>query len=159
MTRVNNKIVCLIGMGSQANPVTLDFETALADRNIITPTIYDIVNCGTKEEIIALVCPDQPEEGSQDGVTFPGSNAFISAPWLHNLIVNSDSSDPLDLIPSIVAAAKRFDEDHLEDAFFASEAIKHAEDFVVWAYRVGLRLIPESRFKINPENGELRSFW
>ena len=157
-TRVDNKIVCLIEMGSQATPVILDFEKALADRSIVTPTIDDILNCGTKEDILDLECPDQPEEGSQDGVTFPGSSAFIPAPWLRDQIANSDSLDGLDLIPSIIAAAKRFDEDHHEDASFTSDAINHAEDFALWAYGVSLGLIPESRFKINPEDGELVSF-
>ena len=157
-TRVDNKIVCLIGMGSQATAVILDFKTALADRNIVTPTIDDIVNCGTKEEILDLVCPDQPEEGSLDGVTFPGSDAFLPAPWLCELIAESDSLDPLDLIPSIISAAKNFDNDHAADPSFMSEAIKHAEDFALWAYGVGTGLIPESRFKINPEDGELRKF-
>ncbi len=157
-TRTKNKIVSLVGMGSQATAVILDFKKALGDRNIVTPTIDELVNCGTKEEFLALVCPDQPEEGSLDGVTYTGSNAFLPAPWLRDFILESDSLDPLDLIPGIITAAKRFDEDHEEDPSFTTKAIRHAEDFALWAYGVGTELISETRFKINPEDGELRSF-
>ena len=36
--------------------------------------------------------------------------------------------------------------------------IKHAKDFTLWAYDVGKGLVPETHFKINPEDGELRTY-
>ena len=75
-TRKTNKVGCLVGFGSQAMTVLLSKSQSTGDCNIVTPKIEDTSNCATKEQIEALVCPDQ----DSTTVTFLGSNTFIPAP-------------------------------------------------------------------------------
>ena len=42
-------------------------------------------------------------------VTFRGTIFFIMAPWLRDLVMDADTSDPFELIPIVLSATKDFD--------------------------------------------------
>mmetsp|Transcript_12865 Transcript_12865/g.27933 ORF Transcript_12865/g.27933 Transcript_12865/m.27933 type:complete len:153 (-) Transcript_12865:66-524(-) len=76
-TRPTNKNSCLIGLGPQAACVVLNESQAVLDCNIHTPTLDEIEECTTKEDVRALEPP-----GNLAPVTYEGSASFIPAPWL-----------------------------------------------------------------------------
>ena len=67
-----NKVVCLIGLGSQTFPIILNIALALANSKISTPTVDNISDCATKTEIEGLVYPPQ------NVATFLGSSAVAT---------------------------------------------------------------------------------
>ncbi len=44
-SRPNKKVICMIGMGSQAVSVLIDLNSALVDCNIIVPTVQELSDC------------------------------------------------------------------------------------------------------------------
>ena len=72
-----DKISCLIGLGPQAVCVILNESQAVLDCNIHTPTLDELEECTSPEDVKALEPP-----GELAVVTFEGSASFIPAPWL-----------------------------------------------------------------------------
>jgi len=70
--------------------------------------------------------------------------SFIPAPFLSNIVLEADSKKPANLVPTLLLAAKRFDEEHQSDPLFKKEAAVHAEDFTLWAWGVQSNKIPET---------------
>ena len=73
-TRPANKLVCMIGMGSQAVSVLVDLNSALANCNIIVPTVLDLSGCTTAQEVEDIPTPTGGVIG------FEGSSIYIPGP-------------------------------------------------------------------------------
>ena len=149
-SRPENKVVCMLGLGAQASCVILDIRSALADFNIIVPSVQDIAGCKSAEEVAAI---PEPEENGVIG--FEGSAIFIPGPVLRNAIISANTKDPFGLIPIVSQAAKSFDGDNEVEA---TSAVHHADDLNAWLYGVKRGLILESCYSINPDDTEITSF-
>jgi hypothetical protein len=99
-SRPTNKVACLIGLGNQASYVNVDLKSALADCQIIVPSITELSDCETAQDIANIPVPD--ENGL---VGFEGSSIFIPCPVIQNAILTSDTNDPFKLIPLVTATA------------------------------------------------------
>jgi hypothetical protein len=77
-TRPENKVVCMLGLGSEATCVLLDLNTAFVDLNILVPTVQDIAGCESAKDVANILAPE--ENGL---VGFKGSAIFIPSPILH----------------------------------------------------------------------------
>ena len=151
--RPTHKVVSLIGFSSAASCTQIDLTTALANKNIVTPTVNELAACTTREEVAALELP--PENGL---VGFEGSNIFIPAPFARDAILNADTRDPFTLIPIVMATARAFDTDHEGNEDYATTAVVHADDLVAWLWSVGVGRIDETRYSVNPDDAEMASF-
>ena len=131
--RPTDKIVCLVGMGVSAIGVLLNKESGLVDANIVVPTVEDLSNCETSDEVDALEIP--PEDGL---VGFAGSGIIIPAPCIRDAIINAATSKPSELIPIIMAAARSFDEEHFDDEEHTQLALR---SFGAWVRVESLKLV------------------
>ena len=61
LLRPNNKVGCLVGIGSKAIPVIVKHQTAILSLQVVVPSITDIDACTTIHELNAL--PTPPEIG------------------------------------------------------------------------------------------------
>ena len=147
--RTENKVACFIGMGPQAMCFLLNEKQALVECEISTPTLNEMAECESKEDVEGLEVP-----GELAPVTFEGAATFIPAPWLIEFILNEDSLDPAELLFRVLTAAKAYDDVHGEN----DAAKNHAEDFQLWLYGVLTGKIPETRFYIRPDDGELKNY-
>eukprot|EP00957_Ditylum_brightwellii_P070092 5323738-Ditylum_brightwellii.AAC.1 len=57
-----------------------------------------------------------------------------------------------------MADAREFEEAHKDETDFDGKAINHAEDFSLWTFGVGTGLIKETRFKVKPDDEELKGY-
>ena len=97
-SRPDNKVVCLMGAGPRATCVMLDWRQAVADCNLTTPSFDEIENC-PEEDLETLEVTAEPAQ-----VTYPGSSAFIPAPWLRDTIFASESKNPAEIIKLVIAS-------------------------------------------------------
>lgn len=153
--RTANKVGALMGFGPVAGSVIVDENTLTAECEIVSPTIDELVACSTAAEVEALPIPS-----ARGAVTFQGSATYLPAPFLRDAIINLGSSKPSEIIPVAVAAAKEFDRTHANDPDLPDhdEAMKHVEAFVMWVWGVGVGRITESRYFLEPEDGELHGY-
>ena len=56
-TRPANKLVCMIGMGSQAVSILVDLNLALANCDIIVPSVLKLSGCTTAQEVEDIPAP------------------------------------------------------------------------------------------------------
>ncbi len=91
-TRPENKVVCMLGMGTQAVSILVNLYLALANRNIIVPTVYKLSGCATAQEV-----SDIPIPAANGIVGFEGSAIFIPGPFLQNAIITLNTNDPFNL--------------------------------------------------------------
>ena len=103
----DNKVVCMLGMGPQAVSVQIDLNSALADCNIIVPTVQELAECRTAQDVA-----DIPAPNNVGLVGFEGSAIFIPGPILRNTIIGSNKKNPFELIPILSQAARAFDQEH-----------------------------------------------
>ena len=73
-TRPANKLVCMLGMGPQAVCVLVDLNLAPANRNIIVPTVLELLGCTTAQEVKDIPAPTGGVIG------FEGSLIYIPGP-------------------------------------------------------------------------------
>jgi hypothetical protein len=73
-TRPANKLVCMIGMGSQAVSVLIDLNLTLANCNIIVPIVLNLLGCTTAQEVEDIAAPTGGVIG------FEGSSIYIPGP-------------------------------------------------------------------------------
>lgn len=151
--RPTDKIVCLLGLGASATGVLLNQATALVDANIVVPTVDDLSNCETSEDVEGLAMP--PEDGV---VGFAGSGIIIPAPCIRDAILNANTLKPAELIPIIMAAARSFDEEHIDDEEHTQLALRNADDVAAWLWSVSTGRIAETRYSVHPDDIELNTF-
>jgi hypothetical protein len=118
-SRPKNKVVCILGVGSQGTCVLLDLKTAFKDKELIVPTVHDLAKCKSAEEVASI-----PASGKDGLVGFEGSAIFIPGPVLPNAIIKSNSKIPFKLIPIISNTARIFDKENESSI----KAVNHADD-------------------------------
>ena len=122
-SRPENKIVCLVGMGVCAICVLLNWEQAVEECPIGTPSFDEIENC-EEEDLPELEVTTDPGV-----VTYPGSKFFIPAPWVQEFILESKLKNLAAIIKLIIDAAMDFDAAHAEDkSIWEGSALAHATD-------------------------------
>jgi hypothetical protein len=118
--------MCLLGTGASATAIEVNFKELVANCNLVTPTIEELSECKTASEVSEL------EEPHKTGlVTYPGSASFLTAPWLVNTVMATNSSDPFHLIAIVNTAAKTFDKEHNADAEYITKGTNNAGDFIL----------------------------
>ena len=142
-----------MGMGASAIGVLWNKESALVDANIVVPTVEDLSNCETSDEVEALEIP------SEDGIVgFAGSGIIIPAPCIRDAIINAATSKPSELIPIIMATARFFDEEHIDDEEYTQLALRNADDVAAWLWSVSTGRIAETRYSVQPDDNEVNTF-
>ena len=147
-TRPDDKVACLIGLGNKATAVLLDLNSAFQSIRIRVPGVLELAACNSAEDVANL---QAPEEDAVLG--FEGSAVYIPGPVLRNIIIESTSRDPFELIPILAQAAKAFDQEHA-----GAKAVEHADDLCAWLYGVKAGLISETRYSVNPDDVEVEAF-
>jgi hypothetical protein len=145
-SRPENKVSCLIGLGDRATAVLLDLNTAFQNLQMTVPSVRDLSECESAEEITNLAL------GVEIG--FGGSAIFIPGPVLRNTIIESNSRDPFELIPIIFRAARSFDLEHQ-----GAGAVTHADDLCAWLYGMKVGQVTETRYSVNPDDAEVSAFY
>ncbi len=56
-TRPKNKVVCMLGMGTQAVSILVNLNLALANCNIMVPTANKLSGCATAQEVKNIPIP------------------------------------------------------------------------------------------------------
>jgi hypothetical protein len=94
----------MLGMGTQAISILVNLNLALANCNIIVPTVNKLSGCETAQEV-----EDIPISANNGLVGFEGSAIFIPGPLLQNAIITSNINDPFNLIPLMNSRARDFE--------------------------------------------------
>jgi len=102
-SRTTDKIVCLTGLGAEAQRIIINEATAIKACKIKTPTFGAIRGCALDTGITSL--------RSSSSVTFEGSAVFLPVPWLHTAILSADTRDPIEIILAAIPAQAQFDID------------------------------------------------
>ncbi len=82
-TQPKNKVVCMLGIGTQAVSVLVDLNSALANCNIIVPTVNKLSGCETAQE-----AKDIPIPATNGLVGFEGSAIYTCSPRSKSLSLN-----------------------------------------------------------------------
>ena len=151
-SRPDNKVVCMLGMGPQAVSVQVDLNSALADCNIIVPTVQELAECRTAQDVA-----DIPAPNNIGLVGFEGSAIFIPGPVLRDAILNANTTNPSELIPIVSAAARVFDLEHAAETMNGN-AVTHGDDLNAWLYGVHIGSITETRYTVLPDDQEISLF-
>ena len=127
--------------------------TLTDDCNLVTPTIDALCECTTATEVAELEAPDE-----NSLVTYPGSASFLPAPWLADVVIAANSSDPFLLITVVNAAATAFDLEHEEDENYVISATDHTGDFIIWAWGIGADRVSAISMFFDPTDIDLEHF-
>jgi len=142
----------MLGLGAHTTHVLMDLRTALADCQIVVPSVTDLSDCKSAQDVASIPAPE--ENGL---VGFEGSSIFIPAPVLRDVILASGTNEPFELIPIVTEAARNFNSDHEEDKMITS-LTTHADDLNAWLYGLNEGSINETRYQINPYDTEVTLF-
>ena len=52
-----NKVVCMLGIGSRVTCICLDIKTAFKDIQLIVPTVHNLAKCKSAEEVTNIPAP------------------------------------------------------------------------------------------------------
>ena len=97
--------------------------------------------------------PTEPGE-----VTYPGSASFLPAPWLVDVIMGANTSDPTTLIPMVNSAAIEYDEIHENDRSYVTNASNQADDFILWAWGIKENRVTSAKLTIDPNDPDVERF-
>ncbi len=153
-TRPENKVVCMLGMGTQAVSILVNLNLALANCNIIVPTVNKLSGCATAQEV-----KDIPIPAANGIVGFEGSAIFIPGPFLQNAIIMLNTNDPFNLIPLMNSRARDFKAELVDIlAEMNGNPVNHTEDLNTWLYGVWRGTIPKTRYLVLLDNNEITQF-
>jgi hypothetical protein len=131
-TRPENKVVCMLGMCTQAVSVFVNLNSALANCNILVPTVNELSGCKTAQEV-----KDIPIPATNGFVGFEGSAFFIPGPFLQNAIITSNTNDPFNLIPLMNSRARDFETKVVDIlAEMNGNPVNHADELNAWLYSI-----------------------
>ena len=151
--RPANNFACLIGGGASAPIVSINEQSITANCSIATPTIAAITNCTS-----ALAIRNLPHPGDLAAVTFAGCSSFYGQPWLIEVILSANTSDPFDLIRLAILAATAFDTEHQDDNSYVTTATTHVGDFIIWAWGVGAGRVTPAIYTIDFNNATFEEY-
>ena len=157
MLRSQDKLAALLGTLSNAICVELDPSIAQSIE-FGTPTYADIKGCNSKEDFVKLTDPDDTNHATRTNSieVYKGCKVFIASPWLRDAVLNSDSLEPHDAANVALTAAMCMEEDMKDDEVFKeNDAVNHAKEFAKFMWGVANQKVPETRFEINLDDGEL----
>jgi hypothetical protein len=152
-TQPKNKVVGMTGLGAQATWVKINLTSALADCNIVVPTVNELTATTTTQEVATILAPN-----AIGLVGFRGS-IFIPAPALRNAILVSNTQNPCKLIPLILEIARAFDAAHANNENMNGTATTHSDDLNAWLFGVTEGLINETRYSIILEDDKVAQFY
>ena len=155
LLRPTHKIGCLLGVGHNATPVILDATVAIQPLQVVVPQLAEIVACSSIDDLRAL-----PQPAANGVVNLEAINSFFPAPFLRNAILNEvENSSPLALILAALNAGTEHINVHQNDVDFDEDDVNtHVELFVMWCMGVHQAAVPETRFTVHPDDGELEAF-
>ena len=90
-------------MGSNPIGVSLAIDSFCKKVKLSTPGLEKYNECSSEEELAALKGANKEK--------INGSNIFILAPFMIKYLINAKTSNPLKLVPIVIDAAKKFDEE------------------------------------------------
>jgi len=102
-SRATNKIVCLTGLGAEAQRIIINKATTVKACNIKTPTFGAVHGCALGTDITSL--------RFSSSVTFEGSAVFLPMPWLRH-VLSADTRDLIEIVLAAIPAQAQFDIDH-----------------------------------------------
>jgi hypothetical protein len=144
----------MIGLGAQATWVKINLISALPDCNIVIPIVDKLSACTPAQEVAEIQVPNLTGL-----VGFKGSAIFIPAPALRNATLASNTRDPFELIPLMLATARAFDAAHASDGNMKGTATTHSDDLNAWLFGVKEGLINKTRYAVIPEGDEVAQFY
>jgi hypothetical protein len=137
----------MIGLGAQATWVKINLFSALADCNIVVPTVDELAACTTAQEVPEIQVPN-----ITGLVGFEGSAIFILAPALRNAILASNTQGSFELIPLMSTTARAFDAAHANNGNVKGTATTCSDYFNAWLFGVKEGLINKTRYTVIPED-------
>jgi hypothetical protein len=86
----------MLDLSAQATYILINLKTALAYSHLVVPTVAELSDCKTAEDVANVAAPNE------NGLAgFEGSMIFIPAPVICNAILTSGTHDPLEFIPIV----------------------------------------------------------
>ncbi len=153
-TQPKNKAVCMLGMGTQVVSVLVDLNLALANCNIIAPTVNKLSGCATAQEVEDILIL-----AANGLVGFKGSAIFIPGPVLQNVINTSNTNDPFDLIPLMNSRARDFEAEVVDILAEVNwNPVNHADNLNAWLYGIRQGTIPKTRYSFLPKDNKIAHF-
>jgi hypothetical protein len=144
----------MLGIRTQAVSVLVNLNLALANCNIIVPTVNKLSGCTTAQEV-----EDIPIPAANAIVGFEGSAIFIPDPFLQNAIITSNTNDPFNLIPLMNSRARDFEAEVVDIlAEMNGNPVNHANNLNAWLYGIRQCTIPETRYLVLPDNVQITQF-
>ena len=150
----STKLMCLLGTGANATALIVDKQSLLIRNNLITPTIDELEECFDEDDVNAVPMPTEPGE-----VTYPGSASFLPAPWLVDVIMGANTSDPTTLIPMVNSAAIEYDEIHENDRSYVTNASNQADYYILWAWGIKENRVTSAKLTIDPNDPDVERFY
>ena len=148
-----NKVAALIGMGPDAQVVTLDVDVAIASQSKCAQPAADIITeaaIGT-DSLRALRAP------TRGNTNFNGLSMFAPAPFLPKAILEAMTPCPFKIIQAAIAAHTLHVQEHEnDDRFIAGDLEAHRNLLIMWCLAVGQDSVPETRYSLLLDNDGLK---
>ena len=158
MMKPDNKIVALSGLSHDAEAVIIDFDSAFKDYQVKAPKFEQIKECATKEELSNL---HQLRNNSNSAHL---SGIFMLAPFQANAILefvkqeDKEELDPLELIEVVLAAGRKFDDEHAEDETYVEKGLDESSNLARYLWSVSKGLIEKTVIENNQNDEEVKTY-
>jgi hypothetical protein len=153
-TQPKNKVVCMLGMGTPAVSILVNLNLALANCDIIVPTVVELSGCATAQEV-----EDIPIPAVNGIVGFEGSTNFIPGPFLQNAIITLNTNDPFNLTPLMNSRARDFEAEVADIlAEINGNPVNHTDYLNAWLYGIRQGTIPKTRYLVLPDDNKISQF-
>jgi hypothetical protein len=141
-------------MGTQSVSVLVNLNLALANCNIIVPTVDKLSGCKTAQEV-----EDIPIPVTNGLLRFKGLAIFIPRPFLQNTIITLNSNNPFNLIPLMNSRARDF-ETKVADILAETNGnpVNHVDNLNAWLYGIRQGTIPKTRYSVLPDDDKISQF-
>ena len=85
---------------------------------------------------------------------------FIASPFLRTAILKLDSRDPNNLIYAARKATDVFEAGEAQANIFSlkNNAFDHVKEFSAWLHGIILNQVPDLKYEVAPNDGELRGY-
>lgn len=152
----SNKIVCLQGLGNDAQAFLLNADSLSKTLLVDVPVSDRIVACTQQDQFDSL----RATRGREKLNCFP---VFIPTPFEANAILQADTKSAFELMKAAKEAALSQD---AEDSVYKSWSIKDTVKFsthvknniACWLWAVGAGVIPKIDFTIDSDDTEVKAF-
>jgi hypothetical protein len=143
----------MLGMGRQAVSFLVNLNSALANCDIIVPTVDELLGCTTAQEVEDIQIPTKGKPG------FKGSSIYIPDPIFQNAIILLGSTNPFKLIPLMNTTARAFEAKARNGpSALNGNPINHADNINAWLYGVRQGTIPKTRYLVLPDDVKITNF-